>query len=302
MATSSLSGVSNPTLMSRGTKDRFDRFLIISHKSPNERLSKKNPFFIDKALKDILGKKFYQVKPMSSGNLLIEVDLKQSHEKLLTVRKLRDIPVTVKAHSSLNQCKGKVFCDAMDDMTVDYIKDQLKDQNVTEVYRPEKRNGQKINMYILTFNVTTRPKEVKIGYLNCKVREYIPNPRRCFRCQGYGHGQKTCQRDPICARCATSDPEHPDFEQCNNETKCCHCQQAHYASSKDCPLFKLEKAITIKKHRNNLTFPAARDQVFCEKPDLVAQVPSIKPRVNRNTYSAAAASPTATSQSQQLQQ
>ena len=137
MATSLLSGVSNPTFMSRGTKDRFDRFLIISHKSPNERLSKKNPFFIDKALKDILGKKFYQVKPMSSGNLLIEVDLKQSHEKLLTVRKLRDIPVTVKAHSSLNQCKGKVFCDAMDNMKVDYLKDQLKDQNVTEMYRPE---------------------------------------------------------------------------------------------------------------------------------------------------------------------
>ena len=301
MASSTISGVSNPVL-AKDTRCRYDKFLIMAHKDPSKKLSKENPFLVDKALKDILGRKFYQVKQLNSGHLLIEVDLKMTHDKLLTVKKLRDIPVTVKAHSTLNQCKGKVYCDDMDNMTIDYIKQELKDQHVTEVYRPDKRNGQKVNIHILTFNITTRPKEIRIGYLNLQVKEYIPNPRRCFQCQGYGHGQKHCQRDPICAKCATCDPEHPAFEHCNNEPKCCHCGQAHFASSKDCPLFKLEKEITIKKHRNNLTFPAARDQVFRENPSLVAQVPSIKPRVNKNTYSAAVASPTATPVSQQQQQ
>ena len=120
MASSSHSGVSNP-ILAKDTKCRYDKYLIMAHKDPNKKLSKENPFFVDKALKDILGKKFYRVEQLYSGHLLIEVDLKMTHDRLLTVKKLRDIPVTVKAHSTLNQCKGKVYCNDMDDMTIDYM-------------------------------------------------------------------------------------------------------------------------------------------------------------------------------------
>ena len=54
----------------------------------SKKLSKESPFAIQKAIQDILGKnKFFQIKALSSGLLLIEVDQKQTHDKLLQVKK-----------------------------------------------------------------------------------------------------------------------------------------------------------------------------------------------------------------------
>ncbi|GFX07142.1 hypothetical protein TNCV_4268941 [Trichonephila clavipes] len=38
---------------------------------------------------------------------------------------------------------------------------------------------------ILTFNNPNLPATVKAGYLNCKIRPYVPNPLRCFKCQRF---------------------------------------------------------------------------------------------------------------------
>ena len=77
------------------TKTTFSKYLTIGHQDPNEKLSLKNPFKIAKALKDILGKKYVNdPKPLSSGLLLIEVDQKQTHDKILQIRKILDIPVS----------------------------------------------------------------------------------------------------------------------------------------------------------------------------------------------------------------
>ena len=52
-------------------KNKFAKFLVMKHKDENRKLSKENPFMIDKALKEILGKKsHYEMKPLSSGLLL----------------------------------------------------------------------------------------------------------------------------------------------------------------------------------------------------------------------------------------
>ncbi|GFW59801.1 hypothetical protein TNCV_4718921 [Trichonephila clavipes] len=44
------------------------------------------------------------------------------------------------------------------------------------------------------------PQSVKMAYLHCPVREYIPNPLRCFNCQPYGHSKNVCQVQPTCPR------------------------------------------------------------------------------------------------------
>lgn len=36
------------------------------------------------------------------------------------------------------------------------------------------------------------PKSVQMGYMNYSVREYIPKPLRCYKCQRMGHTAQQC--------------------------------------------------------------------------------------------------------------
>ena len=267
------------------------------------KLSKENPFKIDRDIKTIVGKKlYYEIKPLSSGLLLIEVDQKQTHDKMMQIRKVHDIPVSVSPHSFMNSSKGTIFCDSISRMTNEEIKEELKDQDVTDVYRIQKRDGELTPLYILTFSVPTLPKTVKLGYMNCRVRLYIPKPRRCFNCQGYGHGKNTCTHEPVCAKCAETGSEHPSFDDCRNDPKCYHCHGDHPASSKDCPMYLLEDLITERKTKNQLTHATAKEQIINENLELAKQIPKLKVnRVNKgSTYSSAAASPSALQQQKDI--
>ena len=145
------------------TKTTFSKYLTIGHQDPNEKLSLKNPFKIAKALKDILGKKYVNdPKPLSSGLLLIEVDQKQTHDKLMSIKTLDKIPVTVKPHSTLNQTKGTIYCESLKETSDETIKKELLEQDIIDVYRVQKSDGSKTNLFILTFNNSTLPKEVGV--------------------------------------------------------------------------------------------------------------------------------------------
>ncbi|GFX25507.1 putative RNA-directed DNA polymerase from transposon X-element [Trichonephila clavipes] len=81
----------------------------------------------------------------------------------------------------------------------------MAEQNVSQVRRITiRRDGQvlKTKHLILTFATPDLPQSVKVAYLHCPVRPYIPNPLRCFQCQRFGHSKTTCRGQPTCARCA----------------------------------------------------------------------------------------------------
>ena len=291
----------------KDTKNKFAKFLIMKHEDEHQKLTKLNPFVIEKALREILGKKtFYEMKPLSSGLLLIEVDQKQTHDKLLQVRKLRDIPVIVEPHATLNKSKGTIYCDVINSMSDEQILEELKDQEVTEVHRIKKRQGDTLvptGLFVITFGTTILPKVVKVGYMFCQVRLYIPNPRRCFKCQGYGHGHTSCTHEQVCAKCAHIGSEHPSFADCEGDTLCYHCHSKdHPTSSKECPMYILESLIMEQKVKNNQTYTVARDKIYAEKPQLVSQIKTIKKKKSTPTYSTAAASASTTDQLMQQQQ
>ena len=109
---------------------------------------------------------------------------------------------------------------------------------------------------VLTFASTVLPQSIKAGYLHCKVRPYVPNPRRCFKCQRYGHSSVTCRGRTTCAKCSATD--HPT-DNCESATvKCVNCSGAHPAYSRSCPNFQTEKKILTLKTNENLTYPEAR--------------------------------------------
>ena len=266
------------TKATESSSANFPKYLIMKHQSNDQKLTKAiSPFKVDKAFKDIIGKNnFYKISPMRSGHLLVEVDRKPIAEKLLKIKNLHQTPIKVEKHRTLNITKGIIHCDQLQGMSDTDICSELTDQNVSEVYRIQKRQRDQhipTDTFIITFQSANLPQSIKIGYLNVKVQIYIPNPRRCFNCQQYGHGKNTCQQETACAKCSKQGHTYDDCEE--NTEKCIHCHQEHASTSRNCPMWKLEKLILERKFRYNLSFKEARTNVYKANPALVQAVPSI---------------------------
>ena len=189
----------------------FKKFLTMKRADSDAKMSDLSPFVVDKAIKSLLGKKHTsKISTLRSGLLLIEVDQVAEFNKLAKCKKIGDTKVKITEHKQLNTSKGIIFCDndAVGSMTNEQIKEELSDQDVIEVYRVTKRDGTKTNNYILTFKTSKLPSEIKIGYIKTNVKLYIPNPRRCFNCQSYGHGKTTCTHDTVCVTCGQKGHEY----------------------------------------------------------------------------------------------
>ncbi|GFT16242.1 probable RNA-directed DNA polymerase from transposon X-element [Trichonephila clavipes] len=115
----------------------------------------------------------------------------------------------------------------------------------------------------------TLPQTIKAGYLNCKIRPYIPNPLRCFKCQRFGHSQTACRGQLTCSRCASVGHASSD---CTLEQKCVNCSQPHSADSKLCPKWKIEKEIQTIKTNRNISYIEARKFLTPQPSQTYAQV------------------------------
>lgn len=64
------------------------------------------------------------------------------------------------------------------------------------------------------------------------MREFIPPPVRCYKCQGYGHFAKVCKGKQRCGKCG-GDHENG---QCgvSDVRKCCNCGGDHTAAYGGC--------------------------------------------------------------------
>ncbi|GFT56826.1 uncharacterized protein TNCV_1268991 [Trichonephila clavipes] len=142
----------------------------------------------------------------------------------------------------------------------------MRDQKVCAVRRITiRKDGQVLNTkhLILTFSTPDLPQFVKMAYLRCPVREYIPNPLRCFNCQRYGHSKNVCRGQPTCPRCGEVGHDSND---CGKKERCVNCKGEHPAYSRACPTWKQEKEITTVKIKNKISYPEARRVVSSRTP------------------------------------
>ena len=86
----------------------------------------------------------------------------------------------------------------------------------------------------------------------------MPNPLRCFKCQGYGHGSSKCTHAERCSKCGGN---HSSDACTENNPSCVHCSGQHSASDRKCPKFLEEKAIVTLKYKENISFYEARKRV-----------------------------------------
>ncbi|GFW50595.1 uncharacterized protein TNCV_2888971 [Trichonephila clavipes] len=159
------------------------RFLLIS--LPNNAMSVKSLFTIHKALKGIGGEP-KSVKRLRSGDLLVETISSTQTKSFLLAKTFLDSPVNIIPHKSLNTSRGVISEPDLLTTPEAEILDGFSDQGVIQVRRITIKKDTAViptKHIILTFSSPTIPHTIKTGYLNCKIRPYIPNPLRCFKCQ-----------------------------------------------------------------------------------------------------------------------
>ncbi|GFY01033.1 uncharacterized protein TNCV_1364381 [Trichonephila clavipes] len=217
-------------------------------------MSKVSPFAIQKALIRIGGEP-KSVKRLRSGDLLIKTNSALQTKSFLLAKSFLNCPVTISPHKTLNSCRGVISETDLLSTPEEEIIEGFSNQGVIQVRRITiKKDSTRIptKHLILTFNSPILPRNIKAGYLNCRIRPYIPNPLRCFRCQRFGHSQTSCRGQLTCSRCASVGHASTD---CSLEPKCFNCSESHQSDSKLCSKWKLETKIQDIKTSKSISYP-----------------------------------------------
>ena len=106
---------------------------------------------------------------------------------------------------------------------------------MTEVKRVSiKKEGKTIepNTYIMHFNTPKIPEKVKVGHTLERVKQYIPNPLWCYKCQKYSPHEDNCRGCEVCRKCGQQNSDH-HINDCQFPYKCANCGSDHlvYARS-----------------------------------------------------------------------
>ena len=150
----------------------------------------------------------------SDGKVEVVMETPEGAQKLLSSNALtfqtkhgtRTVPITVRTHPTKGFAMGVITVPDLSDVEEDDILEELRDQGVQKVrrlVRKESGNSVPTDTLVLSFVGEQLPEKVRVAWRNVKVRQYVPNPVRCFKCQEYGHMASSCKGKERCARCST---------------------------------------------------------------------------------------------------
>ncbi|GFU07875.1 uncharacterized protein TNCV_3551861 [Trichonephila clavipes] len=166
-----------------------------------------SPFLIEKAITSSIGE-VKSICKVRSGDLFLEVSSSNQATALKQLKNFAHLDVSVVPHSSLSFSRGVISPADFLNVSDEEILENMKAQKVWGVRRITIRwdgNGLNTKHLNLTFSKTDLPQNVKMAYIRCPVRPYVPNPLHCFQCQRYGHSKNVCRVQPTCPRCEESD-------------------------------------------------------------------------------------------------
>lgn len=246
--------------------------------------------------------KLENVKKLRNGKLLLLTKNRKHANLALNTTKIGNWTVKCEDHKQLNTTKGVIYCKDMIEETEEEICDYLKKDNVIEVKRIKRKQlgtDSLINtpLLILTFDTPNQIKEIKLGYQVTEVREYIPNPRRCMKCQKFGHIQKICNKQEVCSICLAFNHRKENCEA--NTPTCANCDNIppHQSSSRTCPTFLEEmniqnimartkkpyreaKIMTVNMIKENISYAATTaNSSSTENNKKSTQTPSTTPKL-----------------------
>ena len=157
---------------------------------------------------------------------------------LLNTSTLSDGTVSIPILSSLLQpvgAKGVIYNVPLE-ITVQEIQECM--QSLIKFVKRFKLRRDTTNEYfdsqtvLLHFASSQLPEAVTIGYLNFRVRDFIPKPTRCCKCNRFGRVAKNCRGKDKCSKCSG---EHSSQHCTSATTQCPNCNGEHRAGDWQCP-------------------------------------------------------------------
>ena len=158
---------------------------------------------------------------------------------------------------TLNLCKSVVTHEDFTSESEDDLKSFSEPESVVNVHRICRKVYSIFvpsTTLILTFDKPLLPAHIHCGYFNLRVRQYVPNSLRCFKCQTFGYTQEHCISQAICVSCGENTHSPP----CKSSCHCVNCNGPHSSYSRDCPKFQIEREIQKFRATAKVSFPEAR--------------------------------------------
>ena len=140
------------------------------------------------------------------------------------------------------------------------IETQYNVANISRLNR-KNHNGEWVPSGTLkiVFEEEQLPQNLKIGYSFYKVRPFVNEPLRCFRCQRLGHTALGCNARTRCLLCGGDHLK----DQCRTvHEKCANCSGNHRANSKLCSIYKTACDIEQEKALKQTSHEEARRSVI----------------------------------------
>ena len=248
-----------------------------SFKEQGTALSRRVPLFLDiqfaKSLEDIsifqiyrdlkkCCQTFKKIRQTKENTLLVQVANECQAKKVLGLRKIAGVDISISANRYLNQVRGVIFNRKLLRYSEEVLQKELEDQGVIEVKRIKRKEGSTLvdtPMLILTFDKEQLPDKIMAAWYAMDVRLYQPAPRRCYNCQKFGHLGSNCHsKQSICIKCSQVKLE---VHTCSR-TRCANCSESHQASDKNCEFYKMEKEVLSIQSSDKLSYPEARKLVY----------------------------------------
>lgn len=182
------------------------------------------------------------------------------------------------------QVRGIIFGVPVD-ITDDELKSEIAAQWVKRLVKRAEGNNIATETVIFGVDSETLPKYVYIGCISKRVKEYIPAPLRCFKCQGYGHRSTQCYSQDKCPRCA----QNHRFENCTatTERKCPNCNGNHSAGFRECPKHKeVQNTLRVAVEGKMSYAEATKQLVKSNQNHEISQLNVIQEELNVNDSAA----------------
>ena len=194
------------------------------------------PWTVEEAALAITGERL-SAKFTRTGDLLMFPRSRSEADLLQTVTEIGGVPVAIVRPPHLNRAQGSIWAPELVHHSPADLAQGFASQGVTEVFRP--RNER---VLILTFDSKRVPDEITAAFLVYPVRPIVPLPRRCTKCQRYGHKAPSCRASSeTCAMCGGGGHSEPFCEA--TAATCPSCGGPHSASDPLCPTWLREKRV-----------------------------------------------------------
>lgn len=217
-----------------------------------------NPVKLTTVLKNQLGD-IKLAKVLRDGNLLILCKSKEQSEKACKMKEVGKCKVISASKVGMGErgAKGVIWGIPLE-MSIDEIKANIKGGKIKEAKRLtvfKEGVRRETGSILLEFEGEYLPSKVYLGYIAYSVREYIPKPLRCFKCQRFGHTAAVCKGKVRCPRCG----EDHEYDKCGKkmQPKCCNCGGEHSVTYAGCRIMKREMQIQQVRVKNKISYAEA---------------------------------------------